>query len=296
MFADFNELHGSLAGSAPKTLVAAAAHDAHTLEAVYAAAKEFPMKYILVGDRKKIMDISSGLGCTPDPEAIADAGDDADCARKAVALVHEGRGDVLMKGILESGTLLKAALDKDSGVRDSDTISHIAVLDVPGYHKLVSVTDGGMLPSPTLDQKAAIVRNAVSFYRRLGFSRPKIAALCASESVSDKIPETVDAAKLQAMCEKGGLGDCLLEGPLSFDIAVSREAASVKGVSSSVSGDVDILLAPNITAGNALCKGLIYWGGTKMAGCVLGAKVPIVLVSRGATAEEKLFSIMLCII
>ena len=294
MFAGFDELHGKPAGCTPKTLVAAAAHDEHTLEAIYDATKEFPMQYRLVGNREKIMAISTKLGTTPDPNAIVDATDDNDCARKAVALVRNGMGDLLMKGMLESGVLLKAVLDKDSGIRSSETLSHLAVLEVPGYHKLVGVTDGGMLPYPTLEQKAAIVRNTVAFYERLGFKQPKFAALSASESVSGKIPETVDAAELQAMCERGELGDCLLEGPLPFDISVSREAASVKGVSSKVSGDVDVFLVPNITAGNVLAKGLIYWGKTKMAGCVLGAKVPIVLVSRNATAEEKLFSIMLC--
>ena len=295
MFAGFDELRGGLTNGTPKTLVAAAAHDLHTLEAIYAAAKEFPLKYILVGNRNRIMDISSKLGCTPNPNAIVDAGSDAECARKAVALVHDGLGDVLMKGILESGILLKTALEKNTGVRSSVTLSHLAVLEVPAYRKLIGVTDGGMLPTPTLEQKADIVRNTVSFYRRLGYERPKIAALCASEAVSGKIPETVDAAKLQLMCRNGELGDCLLEGPLSFDIAVSPEAAAIKGVSSMVSGDADVFLVPNITAGNVLSKGLIHWGGAKMAGCILGAKVPIVLGSRSATAEEKLFSIMLCI-
>ena len=294
MYVSFDQLRHSVSAGMSKTIVAAAAHDVHTLEAVYAATKEFFVQYILVGNREKIMAISSKLGVNLNPEAIVDAADDADCANKAVALIRDGWGHILMKGLLETGVLLKAVLDKDFGIRDSDTLSHIAVLEVPGYHKLISVTDGGVLPSPTLEQKASIVRNAVGFYHRMGFRKPKVAALCASETVSERIPETVDAAMLQTMCERGELGDCLLEGPLSFDIAVSREAASVKRFSSKVSGDPDILLVPNISVGNIFAKGLIYWGGTKMTGCILGAKVPIVLVSRNATAEEKLYAIMLC--
>ena len=294
MHRNFSELFKGIDAGKPKTIAVAAAHDAHTLEAVYAAAERFPIRYVLVGDRERITAISSEMGHAPNPDDIVDGGDNADCARKAVGLVREGRGDVLMKGILETGVLLSAVLDRESGIRDADTLSHAAVLEVPAYHKLITVTDGGMVPNPTPEQKASIVRNAVSFCLSLGCVTPKVAALCASETLSGKIQETVDAAGLQSMCAKGELGDCLLEGPISFDIAISREAAAVKGHRSEVSGDADIMLVPNITAGNALIKSAIYWGGGKMAGCIIGAKAPIVLVSRGASAEEKLYSIMLC--
>lgn len=273
----------------------AAAHDPHTLEAVFTAEKSIPMQYVLVGDRKRILELAQRLGNSLAEDQIIDAGEGDDCARKAVALVREGGAQVLMKGLLETGTLLKAVLDKETGIRESGTMSHLAVLETPHYHKLVAVTDGGMIPHPTLEQKADIVRNAVSFYQKLGFSRPKIAALAAAEAVSEKMPESKDAAMLQAMCERGELGDCLLEGPLSFDLAVSKESAAIKGHASKISGDADVLLAPGIAAGNILCKGLLYWGGAKMAGCVLGAKAPVILVSRGATAEEKRLSITLCL-
>jgi len=295
MFESFWELSGKVT-TMQKTLVVAAAHDSHTLEAVYAAAKEFKIQYILVGDRERIMSISSELDDSPALGTIVDGGDDADCARRAVALIREGGGDALMKGILDTGTLLKAVLDKESGIRDSGVLSHVAILETPGYHKLISITDGGMIPNPTLEQKADIVRNAAAFFRCIGYERPMIAALCASESVSPKMQETVDAAELQAMCCRGELGCCLLEGPLSFDIAVSRESAAIKGFSSEVSGNTDILLVPNITVGNVLSKGLIYFAGAKMAGCIFGAKAPIVLASRGAGTDEKLFSIMMSVL
>ena len=295
MFRNFAELQSSLSPDNPKTLVVAAAHDKHTLEAVYEAAKILPMRYILVGDRAKIVEISRELGVCPHDGDIIDAVDDAECARKSIDCIRNGLGNVLMKGLIETGTLLKAALDKESGIRGTGTMSHLAVLEVPGYQHLVSVTDGGMIPHPTLEQKADIVRNAVEFYHKLGIEKPKVAALAASESVNPKMPETMDAAELQAMCARNELGECILEGPLSFDIAVSKESAAIKKHPSSITGEVDILLVPSVATGNILCKGLIYWGGATMAGCVLGAKVPIVLVSRGATAEEKLLSIMLCL-
>ena len=295
MFRDFQGLRAGLEATPPKTLVVAAAHDVHTLEAVYAAEKEFPMQYILVGRRELILEISANLGFSPPSGAIVDGDDEDDCARKAVSLIRDGRGDVLMKGIIKTGRLLSAALDKSAGIRGSGTMSHLSILEISGYHKLIGITDGGMIPSPTLEQKADIVRNTVAFYERMGFHLPKIAALSASETVSVKIPETTEAAALQSMCEKGELGRCILEGPLSFDIAISRESAAIKGHSSGISGDTDVFLVPNITVGNVLVKGLLFWGGAKMAGCVLGAQIPVVLASRIATAEEKLLSIMLCL-
>ncbi|MGL6197315.1 MAG: phosphate acyltransferase [Lachnospiraceae bacterium] len=296
MYQDFLSLRNKFTASEKKTIVVAAAHDEHTLEAVFLAEKSIPMQSILVGDRKRIIDIAKRLGNNGlDEKLIIDADDNDDCARKAVALIRDDSAQVLMKGIMETSTLLKAVLNKQTGIRESATMSHLALLETPGYHKLVAITDGGMIPHPTLEQKADIVRNAVNFYQKLGFRQPRIAALAAAETVSEKIPESVDAAALQAMCERGELGDCLLEGPLSFDIAVSSEAAAIKGYTGKISGDVDILLVPAIATGNILSKGLLYWGGAKMAGCILGAKVPIILVSRGASAEEKLLSIMLCL-
>jgi len=276
--------------------VVAAAHDEHTLEAVYAAAKKLSINYLLVGDREKILSISSELGFTPASETIVDAADDLTCASIAVDFIRNGSGNALMKGILETATLLRAVLNKETGVRGSGTLSHLALLESPGYHKLIGVTDGGMIPSPTMEQKTGIVKNAVGYFNTIGYKKPKVAALCASESVSPKIQETVEAAQLQEMCRKGELGDCILEGPISFDLAISRESAEIKGFKSEISGETDVMIVPNITVGNVFIKGQIYWAGAKMAGCIIGAKVPIVLTSRGASAEEKLLSIMISLI
>jgi phosphate butyryltransferase len=295
MFSDFSQLQNSLSSESPRTLVVAAAHDKHTLEAVFDAVKAMPMKYILVGDKIKIETISKQLGVTLAPSEIIEARDDEACARLSIECIRQGKGNALMKGLIETGTLLKAALDKEQGIRGTGTMSHLAILEVPAYHKLIGVTDGGMLPHPTLAQKADIARNAIEFFHRLGSLKPNVAVLAASETQSDKMPETKDAIMLTQMCIDGELGACNLEGPLSFDIAVSKESAKIKKHPSGISEDVDILLMPSVATGNIFCKGLLYWGGAKMAGCVLGAKVPIVLVSRGASAEEKLFSIMLCL-
>ena len=295
MFRNFEDLKLSMATEEPKTLVVAAAHDKHTLEAVYEAVDTFPMKYLLVGDKEKIVEISEELGKTPLEEDIIDVKEEVDIARASIDAIREGRGDVLMKGLIETGTLLKAALNKEEGIRGTGTMSHLAVLEVQGYEKLIAVTDGGLIPHPTLEQKIDIVKNAVGFYHGLGEPCPKVAALAASESVSEKMPETLDGAKLQELCREGQIGECILEGPLSFDIGVSKESAAIKKHPSKITGETDILLVPAVATGNVLCKGLLYFGGAKMAGCVLGAKVPIVLVSRGATAEEKLLSIMLCL-
>jgi len=292
VFKSFKELTGSITDK-ERTLVVAAANDEHTLEAVFTASKEHNIKFILVGNREKIESLSLCFGETLSDDAIIDGADNTDCAIKAVELIRSGAGDALMKGILDTGTLLRAVLNKDSGVRGSGTLSHLSIVETPGYHKLIGITDGGMIPNPTFEQKADIVRNASEFFQRIGYKLPNIAALCASEFVSPKIQETVDAAELQEMCKKGELGKCLLEGPLSFDIAISKESASIKGFSSEISGETDILMVPNITVGNVLVKCLVYWAGAKMAGCVLGAKVPIVLASRGASAEEKLLSILI---
>jgi len=293
-FANFSILRKNIISKSTGTLVVAAAHDKHTLEAVYAYEKEIPLNYILVGDRHKIMALAAEIGWTPNEETIVNCTDDEKCASVAVKLIRDGTAQVLMKGILDTGTLLKAVLDKDEGIRDNEIMSHIAMLEVPGYHKLVIITDGGMITNPNLEQKQAIVLNAVNFLRKLGIATPKVAALCAGEAVSPKLAETVEARALQNMAKEGAFGSCILEGPISFDLAVDPSSARTKGFESEITGEVDILLVPEITAGNALAKGLIQWGGATMAGCVVGAKAPIVLASRAASAKEKLLSMMIC--
>ena len=294
VIANFPQLQLRLQNLPPKTAVVAAAHDEHTLQAVFNACQDGLIQPILVGHRAQILSIAQRLGAVLDPTQVVDAQDDADCAAKAVALIRSGRGAMLVKGMLPTGTLLKAVVKKESGIRAGEVMSHVAILDVPNYHKLLYITDGGMVVAPDLEQKRHILQNAVDFCRFLGYDRPKAAALCAVETVSSAMPETADAAALKAEGERGDFGPCIVEGPIALDLATDREAARVKGYHSPVAGDADILLAPSIAAGNLLGKSLYGLAGGKMAGVVLGADVPITVNSRGATAEEKYWSILIC--
>ncbi|MCL2407852.1 MAG: phosphate acyltransferase [Defluviitaleaceae bacterium] len=306
-YKNFYELTTSIQAASAKTIVVAAAEDMASLSAVSEACGKFPLKYIFVGDRDKIKHVSDELGFAVDESRIISASSFGDAAARAVSVIRDlpkGTG-ILMKGKVDTPTFLSCVLDKENGIRSRDalarstdqddtrTMSHIAMLHVPGYHKLITITDGGMCAHPTFKQKVDIIHNVTDFLNGLGIV-PKIAVLSASEAINPKIQESVDAYELAKLCQSGGLGDCIVEGPLSFDLAANKKAAEVKGIESQISGDVDVLLAPSVTAGNCLAKGLIAWGGATMAGAVLGAQVPIVLVSRGASAEEKLLSIAIC--
>lgn len=290
----FPALRDKLHDLPPKTAVVAAAHDEHTLQAVFAARRDGLIRPILVGRKEEILSIACRLGEEPDPSQVVDAGEDPDCAAKSVELVRSGEGSMLIKGMLPTGTLLKAVVNRETGIRASEVMSHVAILDVPSYHKLLYVTDGGMVVAPDLEQKRHILKNAVDFCRFLGYDCPKAAALCAVETVNPAMLETADSAALKAEGERGDFGPCLVEGPIALDLATDSEAARVKGYHSPVAGDADILLAPSIAAGNLLGKSLYGLAGGEMAGVVLGAKVPITVNSRGATAEEKYWSILIC--
>ena len=287
----FQELKARLREAVPQRAVVAAAHDRHTLEAVFQAQRDGLIRPILVGDGEKIRAIARALGWEMPEEDLVEAGDDAACARQAVELIRQGRGKLLIKGMLQTGTMLKEVVRPDTGIRASELLSHVAILDVPAYHKLLFLTDGGMVVAPDRNQKREILRNVLSLCRFLGYKKPKVAVLCAVETVSPRMPETGDAAALKAEGERGDFGPCLIEGPISFDLATDREAAEVKGYHSPVAGDADILLVPAIAAGNLLGKALYGMAGGDMAGVVLGASVPITVNSRGAAPEEKYDSI-----
>ena len=295
MLANFEALKKKAIGKGTMTIAVAAAEDDHTLEALKELGEHLSVNCFLVGDRAKITQLCEKVGLQADPANIIDAQGEEDCAAKAVALCAAGTASILMKGKLLTPTLLKAVLNKETGIRQGGLMSHMAVLECPGYHKLMFITDGGINPAPDSSQKKAILENSVAFLHRLGYANPNAAALTAVETVSDKMPETTDAAELAKLNREGQISGCLVEGPLSFDLAISQESARIKGVDVQMSGEVDIFLMPNIASGNIMTKALIYLNNAKMAGCVLGAKVPIVLTSRGATAEEKLLSFLLCL-
>ena len=293
MFSNFDALLNSRQGHA--RLVVAAAGDEFTLEAVFKASEVFGLQYQLVGDEEKIKQICEKLG--KEPGKVAHASDDEEIAKKSVALIKETIDGILVKGNIETSTLLRAVVSKENGIRRAKTMSHVAFLEIPEYKKLLAVTDGGMCASPNLEQKIDIVKNALHLFKNMTGAdyAPKVAALAASEALNPKLEDSVHADELGKLAANGEFGDVVFAGPISFDLAVSKKSAEKKGYSSPVCGEVDIFLVPGITAGNVFCKCLIEWAGAKMAGVVVGAAAPIVLVSRSASAEEKLNSIALCL-
>lgn len=291
---NFEELKGMLVQNEKKVVVLAAAHDTHALEAVFKANEEGLIDYILVGNADKIKSIATDLNHALNLSGVIDEQENEACAKKAVELIRTGKGHILMKGKITTAELLKAVVNKEEGIRDAKVLSHVAIVESPSYHKLIAITDSGMLIAPDLEQKKEMLKNAFSLFRNMGYEKPKASILAAIETVNPKMQETVDAAALKEMSLNGEFGDCLVDGPVSFDLAVSKEAAEIKDFESEVTGNVDILMTPGIAAGNIVLKSMLYMGGAVMAGCIMGAKVPIVLTSRAASFEEKYNSIVLC--
>lgn len=293
-FKNFEELIKKVQKSETKKIVAVvAAQDEHTLQAVFKARRDNIVKPILIGDRLKIKEVLSNLQEVMEEDCIIHADSDTEAAAKAVELVNEGKVDFIMKGKIQTADLLRAVVNKEKGLRTGSVMSHIVIHEIPTYHKLLAVTDGGMMMYPDVKEKKQIIENAVNTFVAMGYERPKVAVLAAVETVNPKMPETVDADLLKRMNLNGEIKNCIVEGPISYDLTMSQESAEIKGYKSEVTGDADILIVPNITAGNILGKSLIYSAGAKMAGFIVGAKVPIVLTSRGSTAEEKYLSLVL---
>lgn len=222
--------------------------------------------------------------------------DPAEAAAEAVAAVRSGRAQLLMKGLLPTAVLMKAALNGVGGLRTGRALSHVALLELPTMSRLLAMADIALNIAPDLARKADILRNQVAVAHALGIARPKVAALAAVESVTPGMAATVDARALQEMAERGELGNCQVAGPLALDLALSAEAGRVKGVTGPVVGEADALLMPDIEAGNILYKGLVHFAGAKTAGLIVGASCPIILLSRSDSAEAKLYSIALAVL
>lgn len=291
---DFKQLRQLVESVDKRTVAVVAAHDAHTLEAVLKTKDEGILDHILIGKKDEIIKIGNELGYDVSPDVIIDSDTDEDAVAKGLDLIKTGGADFLQKGILQTSTLLKGVVNKENGIKARDTLSNVALLDIPAYHKVVGLTDGGMVMYPTLEQKKDIIDNAVEVYKALGYDNPKVAVLCAVETLNPKMPETVDAAELKKMNQEGIIKDCIVEGPISFDLALDPEAAKIKGYESPVAGDADIIIMPDISAGNLTSKALTVLGGAMMAGIVMGAKCPIALNSRSAAFEEKYYSLLAC--
>ncbi|WP_078576987.1 bifunctional enoyl-CoA hydratase/phosphate acetyltransferase [Salipaludibacillus agaradhaerens] len=221
--------------------------------------------------------------------------DEKSSANKAIELINDNHASVLMKGMLPTSVLLKAILKKEGGLRTGNILSHVAGFSLPHRNKLLFITDSAMNISPDLADKTAIVQNAVTAVKSMGVSNPKVAILAAVETVNTNMPATLDAAALVQMSTRGQINDCVIDGPLGFDSAVSLESAEQKNIQSSVAGKADILLVPSIEAGNILYKSLTYFGGATVGGILVGARVPVVVSSRSDSVESKLFSLAMAI-
>ena len=248
---------------------------------------------ILVGPAARIEETAKSANIDLGKLEIVDAEHSLDSAKKAVELVKQGRAEVLMKGSLHSDELLSAIVSRDGGLRTGRRISHVFVMDVPTYHKVLIITDAAINITPTLDDKVDICQNAIDLVNSLRHDKtekPKLAILAAVETVNAKMPSTIDAAALCKMADRGQIKGGILDGPLAFDNAISKQAAETKGIKSSVAGDPDILLAPDLEAGNMLAKQLTFLANADSAGLVLGAKVPVILTSRADSVRSRIAS------
>ncbi len=257
--------------------------------AVEAAQKKLIIP-ILTGPLAKIAEIAKTAGIDLAGIEIIDVPHSHAAAEKAVALVREGRAEVLMKGSLHTDELMSAVVSREGGLRTGRRISHVFLMDVPTYHKVLVVTDAAINIAPTLEDKVDICQNAIDLAISLGVEKPKVAILAAVETVNSKMPATIDAAALCKMAERGQIKGGLLDGPLAFDNAISKDAAETKGIRSVVAGDPDILLVPDLEAGNILAKQLSFLANADSAGLVLGARVPIILTSRSDSVRSRIAS------
>ncbi len=275
-----------------KRLVLASAADEHSLDAIFKASEKKIIEAVLVGNKKKIIEICEAKGYDYKSAEIIHYQDNNTAVKESVRLIKEGKGDILMKGYISTATLLRAILNDKNGLKNSPLLSHFALFELSYYHKLIGITDVAMNIAPDLKEKTGIINNAVSYMHKIGYKNPKVAVIGAVELVNEKMPATVDAAILSKMAQRNQIQGCIIDGPLAFDNAMSKESAEHKGIISEVAGDTDLLVMPNIEAGNVLYKSFAY-GGAKLAAVILGASVPVVLTSRSDTEESKLNSIIL---
>ena len=283
------------AKSKPKRKIAvAAAEDAAVLKSLKAGIKEGIGIPILIGNKVEIDRIAQSIGFDlSDIQIIHNDKGATTSAQLAVAMVKNGEADILMKGFVSTGALLKAVLDKENGLRKSEVLSHVAFFESPYYHKLLCVTDVAMNIAPDFDTKVHILNNAVEACHKIGIENPKVAVVAAVETVNPKMEATVHAAMMKTMSDRKQITGCIVDGPLAIDNAINLEAAQHKGIVSEVAGDCDVILAPDIEAGNMFYKALSFLGGAKVAAVIMGATVPIVLTSRSDSEENKMLSIAL---
>ena len=288
----FDDLLHKVSQCSRKVVSVAVAQDEPILESVMAANEQGIVDAILVGDADKIKEIADKIVMNLDEYEVIDVKDIYEAARTAVSLVHDGKADMYMKGLIDTKGFLKSVLDKEVGLRTGNPLSHVCVFDIEGHDKLLFLTDVAFIPYPTLEDKVGIINNTVEVVHACGIECPKVAPVAAVEVVNPKMPVTVEAAELTKMNEEGKITGCIVDGPLSLDLAIDPEAAIHKGATGrKIVGDADIILFPDIHAGNLVYKALVHTAKVRN-GCILtGTKAPVILTSRSDTFETKVNSI-----
>lgn len=292
MVESFQQLAEQLRGKARPVLAVAAADDGDLLGTICEAKKRGIADAILVGKAEGIKEKLRSLGLTEGFE-ILDEPDLRAAAMISAKLVGTGKADILMKGLLPSGEFLKAVLHDGNGMRGEGLLCHLAAFEIPGWSRLLFITDGGMNIAPSLSEKAKIIELSTAFLRRLGIKMPKVAVLAATEEENPKMPNSVAAGELRRMNERGAFPGCIVEGPIAMDVALSGEAAMHKGIKSAVSGEADLLVTPDMEAGNMIGKALMYCAKAKMAGLILGAEAPVIMTSRADSGADKINAVLL---
>ena len=291
MIKNFYELHKYAKDIGPKTLIVAAANDKTIINSCKEAEENGWIKPILVGNKEKIMEAGEGLNIQN--MEIINISPEEKAVEESVKMLSAGKGDILLKGMVSTSVFLREILNKEYGLRTGKILSHIVILNIPTREKLLFITDGGMNIKPDLRTKIDIIKNACEVAKSFGIPRPKVGLLAAIESVNPDMPETIEAAEISKMGQRGQFGECEIDGPLAMDLLLDRNACKKKRVESPVCGDVDIIIAPEIISGNAVAKALIYLAKAKAAGTIIGTSKPVVMLSRADDKETKMNSIAL---
>ena len=293
MISKLSELVDMAKAKRQRKIAVAAAGDYEVLQALKNAGSEGIVEPVLVGIKSKIEKISKEIDYDISKFELIDIEDKFEASLQAAQLIREGHADLLMKGMVSTGQLLKAVLDKEHGLRKGSILSHVAIFESPHYHKILGVTDAAMNVAPTFEEKIGVINNAVELFHLLGEPNPKVAIVGAVETVNQRMESTMHAATLSMMNKRQQITGCIIDGPLALDNAISKKAAEVKNIQSDVAGNVDIVVAPDINGANFLYKALNFLGGASTAAVIMGAKVPVVLTSRADSEKIKYLSIAL---
>ncbi len=292
----FDQLMAAAKAAGPKMIAVAVPHEPEILLAAQDAEQQGIANCTLVGDRDLMRTLATEQEIDITRMMVVHEPEPRIAVRRVMELLRMGHADLAMKGKIETGEFLRAALDREFGLRVGRLFTHVAAFEIPGFDRLLFVTDSGVVVAPTLEQKVEIVQNAIMVAQRLGVSEPKVAVLAASEMVNPKIPTTMDAANLAKMADRRQIQGGIVDGPLALDNAISPESAEIKGIHSAVAGCADILVTPDVEAGNMLAKAITYFAKGKMAAVVVGSKSPLVVASRSDPHETKLVSMALAVV